>query len=168
MDAGAASFRFNFAADDAPDAAPEALPPPPTDDAASSAPGREVFPLTTVRVARFGMRRNAPRCTADARPLQSPLGRFGWCAEEVPIGADGFSLLKARRLHMWPLCCCHPAAALTHRARQADGKMVSAAAAALAGGVAATDLIPGRYEGTRFRCPLQRVSSADMPPSQAA
>ena len=75
-----------------------------------------------------------------------------WRAEEVAIGADGFSLLKARR----GFACSAPrrarrAARLT-RAPQADGTLVAAAAATLAGGVSATDLVPGRYEGAAASC----------------
>ena len=95
MDAGAVSFRFNFDASgeaEAPIAAPQ--PAGGADDLAAAFGAREEFPLLEVRRchARAGV---ACRVLTLRRCVQPP--GAAWRAEEVAIGADGFTLLKARR-----------------------------------------------------------------------
>jgi hypothetical protein len=70
------------------------------------------------------------RCVLSAsRAAQSPLDSFGWRSEEVPIGDDGFCLVKARALFSHLLCspadmCVRSLAALarlTHAHSRAGG-----------------------------------------------
>jgi hypothetical protein len=70
MDAAASTFRFNFVLDDAeadvsaPAAATAAAPPLASvdDSGADAAPGREVFPSTTVRLSPSHVRQRAAAC----------------------------------------------------------------------------------------------------------
>jgi hypothetical protein len=147
MDAGAVSFRFNFG--DSGEAEPSGTVPQPAggaEDAAAAVSAREEFPLLEVRRchARAGV---ACRVLTLRRCVQPP--GAAWRAEEVAIGADGFTLLKARRCLARLRLRCAPRRVVTLTSLpQADGTLVKAAAATLAGGVSATDLVPGRYEGT--------------------
>jgi hypothetical protein len=72
------------------------------------------------------------------------LARGGGCHRRRRLhAAEGTAVSRSQRLR----CAPRLVATLTSLP-QADGSLVKAAAATLAGGVSATDLVPGRYEGT--------------------
>ena len=95
MDAGAASFRFNFDASGEADATADAAPQPQPPAGEASLGAREEFPSQQACHLRQAAAALASRVLTQRCCAQPP--GADWQSEEVAIGADGFSLLKARR-----------------------------------------------------------------------